>query len=40
VAALFFAEHHRLDSIFRMEFQLFGEHSMHESDGNRSFAHS
>ncbi len=25
---------------FRVRFQLFGEHSMHESDGKRSFAHS
>jgi hypothetical protein len=40
VPALFFAERHRVDSILRVRFQLFGEHSMHESDGNRSFAHS
>jgi hypothetical protein len=31
---------HQVDSIFRGRFQLFGEHSMHESDGNRSFTHS
>jgi hypothetical protein len=37
VAALFFAERHRVDSILRVRFQLFSEHSMDGSDGNRSY---
>jgi hypothetical protein len=37
VAALFFAERHRVVSILRVRFQLFGEHSMDESDANRSY---
>jgi hypothetical protein len=37
VATLFFAERHRVVSILRVRFQLFGEHSMDESDANRSY---
>jgi hypothetical protein len=37
VAALFFAESHRVDRHIAREVQLFSEHSMDESDGNRAY---